>query len=522
MSLLLCLTGWAVAQTDAVVEGGTLILRAWKLPTMATGTIAGAPDTTWPVMEPLVKYDGKAYIPLLAEKIDVSEDLRTWSVTLRKNVIWHDGHPFTAQDVVFSYNLLANPEVPDMQMHALDKVVGYDDYQRGEIDHLTGVKILDEYTVQFELSESTSQFMLTLARLHILPSHILKDVPPEDYVGNDFFNHPIGTGPFKFVRRVEGQYAEYERFDAYWRGTPHIEKLILYVYSDKAGYMSDLLKGKVLGGTVYPFELTEADLNLIKSNPDLQLMLEPAVTWRGLVFNLNRMPNRNVRRALVLALDIPALAKIIGEPPTTNPTRSIFAEQIFRNPAVDQAFQYDPELARQILEEEGWDFSREIKLCTYYTGSVWRDLLMAIQSYWSAIGVKCSIVQFEGTPTFIDQWYVKQNYDVLWCGYNQLPGFPSCMSLWFSSSRMYPQGGNISYHDPVADSLLDAMAKQVDPEGKTFYSQLLDLLAYNEYYVVTFYIAGGWQPVSKRLHNYRAVGDVYDKAAHTWWLEPQG
>lgn len=518
--LLLGLSGWVIAQNNTPIDGGTVVLRAWKLPTMATGTIAGAPDTTWPVMEPLVKYDGKAYIPFLAEKIDVSKDLRTWTITLRKNVTWHDGQPFTAQDVVFSYNLIANPQVPDMQMYAIDKIVGYSDYQQGTIDHLTGVKMLDKYAVQFELSEGTSQFMLTLARLHIVPYHILKDIDPKDYVGNDFFNHPIGTGPFKFVSRVEGQYAEYERFDVYWRGRPHISKLILYVYNDKTGYMSDLLHEKVLAGTVYPFDLATEDLDQIKSNSNLELALEPAVTWRGLVFNLNRMPNRNVRKALILGLDIPELAKIIGTPPTTNPTRSIFAEDIFRNPAIDQAFHYDPKLARQILEKEGWDFNHEIKLCTYYGGSVWRDLLMAIQSYWSAIGVKSSIVQFEGTPTYVNQWYVKHNYDVLWCGFNELPGFPSSLATFFSSNRMYPHGANISYNDSVADSLLDTMAKCVNPDEKILYSQLLDLLAYNEYYYVTFYIAGGFQPVNKRLHNYRAVGGVYDKAAYTWWVEP--
>lgn len=520
--LAIALAG-AVAVAQEPVKGGILRLRVPReltLPELPPYAQAGGPELSWPVFETLVWLDADSlnYTGCLAESWETS-DFQTWILHLRKNVKWHDGEPFTATDVVFSFELVSHPSVPAVQMYSIDLIEGYQAYRDGHAEHLAGIEVVDDYTVKITLTKPSPQFLLTLARVPMLPAHILANLSVEENMEWDFWDNPVGTGPFKFGEKSPGQYIRFDKFSEYWRGEPYLDSIVFRVYKEKGPFLLDLQAGRVDGTSlVYPFTLTDAEREAIKNNPKLRYIRRPGFTVRGLVFNLNRLPNREVRRALMLALDVPELDKIIG---TVDPTRSVFAEPRFRSPKVDQNFQYDPDEARAILEREGWDFNRELKVVTYYTTKPFRDLLAAIQAYWAQIGVKAKVSHVE-VPTFVDIWYRKKEADILWCGFGQLPGFPSCEETFFSSQRMYPAGANISYRNPIADCLLNCMRNTADVEDKIILAHHFDEFAYEEFYHAVFYASVEEAIISSRVHNFRMWLTVLamDMKIDKWWVEP--
>lgn len=521
LMLVGALTGPVLAQEP--VKGGILRLRVPReltLPELPPYAQAGGPELSWPVFETLVWLDADTlnYTGCLAESWETS-DFQTWVIHLRPNAVWHDGEPFTAADVVFSFELVSNPAVPAVQMYSIDLIQGYKAYQEGKAEHLSGIEVIDDHTVKITLTKPSPQFLLTLARVPMLPAHILSSLPVEANMEWEFWDHPIGTGPFKFGEKKAGEYMRFDRFDNYWRGEPYLDGIVFRVYKEKGTFLLDLQAGRVDGTSlVYPFSLTDDERESIKSNPNLRYFKRPGFTVRGLVFNLNRLPNPEVRRALMLALDVPELDKIIG---LVDPTRSVFAEPRFRSPKVDKNFVYSPDEARTILEREGWDFNRELRVITYYTTKPYRDLLAAIQAYWAQIGVKSSVSHVE-VPTFVDTWYRKKEADILWCGFGQLPGFPSCEETFFSSQRMYPDGANISYRNPFADCLLNCMRNTADIEDKITLAHHFDEFAYNEFYHAVFYASVEESVISSRVHNFRMWLTVLamDMKIDQWWVEP--
>lgn len=522
LALIILFSGIAVTQEP--VEGGTLILRVPReltLPELPPYAQAGGPEIAWPVIETLVWLDADSgeYKGCLAESWETS-DFKEWTVNLRQGVKWHDGEPFTAEDVVFSFNLVANPAVPEVQMYSLNLVEGYEEYQNGKIDSLTGITAVDENTVTITLTKPSPQLLLTFARVPMLPSHLLKDLPVEENMEWDFWKNPIGTGPFSWAKRVPGEFVKFDKFADYWRQEPYLDSIVFKLYKEKGPFLLDLYAGRVHGASlVYPFTLTDDERETIKNDPNLQYLHQPGLTVRGLVFNMERMPNKEIRKALMLALDVPELDKIIG---TVDPTRSVFAEPRFRSPDVDKAFKYDPEQAKQILEKEGWDFDREIKLVTYYTTKPFRDLLAAIQAYWARIGVKTKVFHME-VPVFIDTWYKKHDADILWAGFAQLPGFPSSEETFWSSDAMYPAGANISYENPNADEMLDQLSSTIEPQEKVELAHRFDEFAYNQFYHAVFYASMEEALINTRVHNFRMWLTVLamDMKIDQWWMEPK-
>ena len=516
------LVGIAVAQTP--VKGGILKLRVPReltLPHLPPYAQAGGPELSWPIFQTLVWLDSDTltYTGCLAKSWDTT-DFQHWTIHLRQGVKWQDGQPFTARDVAFSFNLVANPAVPAIQMYAIDMIEGYQDYQAGKANGLAGVKIIDDYTVQITLTKPDPQFLLTMARVPMLPAHLLANLPVAQNMQWDFWNHPIGTGPFEFAKKVPGEYIQFDRFPGYWRGEPYLDSIVFRVYKEKGPFLIDLHAGRIDGSSlIYPFTLTDSERQAIINDPNLTYIKKPGFTTRGLVFNTNRLPNTEIRKALVMALNIPELDKIIG---TVDPSRSAFAQPQFRNPSVEHNFVYDPKQARNILEQQGWDFSRTLNVVTYYTTKPYRDLLAAVQAYWAQIGVK-STVSCVSVPVFVDTWYKKKAADVLWAGFGQLPGFPSCVQNFWSSQDMYPAGGNIGYSNPVADCLLNGMAQTTNLKDKVALAQYFDKFAYSQYYRVVFYTSVVEAVINKRVHNFRPWLTVLamDMKIYQWWMEPQ-
>jgi hypothetical protein len=155
------------------------------------------------------------YIPSLAERWEFSEDGLEWTFYLRDDVRWHDGKAFTTKDVNFTFTMLLHPKYFGGKGADFIFIEGAREFKSGEAQFVSGIQVIDDYTIKFRLTESFAPFMESMT-FPILPEHLLKDVPVAELDKASFNLHPVGTGPYKLQRYVNGQYVELKVNDLYF------------------------------------------------------------------------------------------------------------------------------------------------------------------------------------------------------------------------------------------------------------------------------------------------------------------
>lgn len=166
-------------------------------------------------------------VPRLAESFDYDAATCTYTFHLVKDAKWHDGHPFTAADVEYTFKAIMDPA------NESENAPNYDEVKE--------IKVIDDSTIVFTLSEPNVAFLdyMTMA---VLPKHLLDG---EDLQTSAFFRKPVGTGPFKIDRWDEGQAILLVRNDDYFRGPAKIEKMILKVVADDSARVMQLRTGEL-------------------------------------------------------------------------------------------------------------------------------------------------------------------------------------------------------------------------------------------------------------------------------------
>jgi peptide/nickel transport system substrate-binding protein len=272
----------------------------------------------------------------LAESWEHSEDFRTWTVQLREGVRWHDGVPVTADDVQFSVDLYSHPDVLWMPPGSCSiQVLG---------PHSYTATYAQEALVGGMIGSPLDGFR------KILPKHLLKDLDPGDFASWDFWTHPVGSGPYRYVRHVPKTLIEFEANPDYYRGKPEIERVILRFGSPS---VTQLLSGEV--DVVQGTSLEE----LRRIAGDERFKTYHSVFFQRVsVFGWNqRIPlfqDPRVRQALIMAIDRRELHSLMDFPEMMPIFDGIVTKQQYRNGDVPEPLPFDPEMAKQLLEEAGW------------------------------------------------------------------------------------------------------------------------------------------------------------------------
>jgi peptide/nickel transport system substrate-binding protein len=175
------------------------------------------------------------FIPNLAARVPtyenggISPDGQVWKVELKKGVKWQDGTAFSAKDVEFTYKTIVRPDVAIRS--------------RSGFDLISDFKIIDDHNVEIILSKPYVPFAWAWQKMHIVPEHILSKV--SDINTAAFNTNPIGTGPYKLVKRVAGSHMIYERNTDYHRGAPAIEKVIHKFVPDQTVAYTQFKTGEI-------------------------------------------------------------------------------------------------------------------------------------------------------------------------------------------------------------------------------------------------------------------------------------
>lgn len=385
-----------------VPEGGSCIGRVPEAGGIFTEGVLGGPQYLNPLLSDAnpvdrqlvdLLFDGLLQVgadgqlqPALAETWTVAEDGRTLQFSLRQDVRWHDGEPFTAVDVLFTYGLMQQPDFPG---EAALKTL----WQSVEISQI------DEYTVQFVLAEPYAPFLEATTR-GILPAHLLQTVTAAELLQHPFNQAPIGTGPWQMVpdqNWVQSHHLQLTPNPERWPQTSQIPILAFQFYADEATMLQDLSAGNLQALSQLSAEL----LPDIATLEDVRLFTAVAPRLSTLLFNLSpstapTMQSLEMRQALAYALDRQALIDqvLVGqgvplEGPYLPNSWAYNANQL-------TPYNYDPITATARLDNLGWLLPQgqtvrqqdalplTIRLLTLQA-SPYRDMAEAIAQQWRAV-----------------------------------------------------------------------------------------------------------------------------------------
>ncbi|MCB0195292.1 MAG: peptide ABC transporter substrate-binding protein [Anaerolineae bacterium] len=406
----------------------------------------------------LTSMDGQGNLePDLAKSWDVSEDGLSYTFRLRTDVRWHDGQPFSAEDVLFTISLMQDPEFPGAP------------YLKRLWQTVT-VEQVDSYTVRFTLPEPFPAF-IEYTRIGMLPKHVLGDMPARDLLNHPFNVKPIGTGPFK-LSDVNAQFARLLSNPLYVEKKPRLAQIALRFYNSFEDTLTAYEKGEIQGIASIP----PANIAEVQQMETLSLYTSILSGYYIVYLNL-QAPNSapyfqevEVRRALSQALD---RESIINE--------ALNGQGLVANgPILPRSWAYDPnqmktefspDAAKALLEQSGWvdtngDGIREKEGVPLAFNLLVGDdpskiaVAEALSEQWQQIGVSATV---KATEQGLGENLVKHNYQAALAEV-LLAGDPDPYPFWHQTQ--IDDGQNYSGWDNTDASVLLEEARTLQDQGR--------------------------------------------------------
>ena len=324
--------------------------------------------------------------PGLAESYDISEDGKVFTFKLREGVKFHNGRVMTADDVKYTLDRVTNPATQSPGAGFFGSIEGYDAVSSGEVTELSGVKVLDEQTVEITLSRPDATF------LHVMGLNFASVVAKEavEAAGADFGKTAMGTGAFKLADWTIGQKLVFEKNQDYWReGLPYLDSVTFEVGQEPIVALLRLQNGEVdvPGDGIPPAKFQE-----VMGDPEQAArVIEGGQLHTGYItLNVKMAPfdNVDVRKAVNMAINKERITQVINgrAVPATQPLPPSM-------PGYTEGYEgypYDPEAAKALLAEAGLSDGFETELFVMNTDPNPR-IAQAIQQDLSKIGVKATI-----------------------------------------------------------------------------------------------------------------------------------
>jgi peptide/nickel transport system substrate-binding protein len=410
--------------------------------------------------------------PALARSWDISDDGLSYTFSLRDDVKWHDGTPFSSRDVSATVSLLQAPQFPAPPVLT--------DFWRRVTVATPG-----DYTVTFTLSEPFAPF-LSYTSLGLLPAHIVRKIPPSQWPDKNFNANPIGTGPFRVKVINQGTSTiTLEPFRDYYGLKPGIDRIELHFYASDKAALAAYQRGEVLGvAHVQATELTDA-----QRLTALNLYAAPISGFNALYLNLTNplFQQKEVRQALLLGLD---RQRIID--------RSLDGQGLVADsPLLPESWAYNRFVAkyatnvaaaRALLSKAGWTDSngdgildkgsQKLEfaiMASDQPGDV--RVIEEITRQWAALGVVVH-PQVTGFSGLARDFLRPRKFDSIFLRWLDPSTDPDLYALWHST-RISDEGQNYaSWQNRDADELLEQARLDPDPKRRAdLYARFQDLFA---------------------------------------------
>ena len=337
--------------------------------------------------------DGKSEIvPSLAKSWDISEDGKTYILHLVEGVKFHNGEDFKADDVVYSLNRIVTVQGA-VNSSFVSQIEGFDELANGVATELSGVKAIDDYTVEIKLKEPYAGFMASLAAA---PVSIL-DEKTTTMAGDKFGIEPeftVGTGPFKLKEWKLNEDIELVKNENYWKEAPKIDGVEIKVVPDTETQNIMFRNGEL---DILDLDYMVDYIPTYKQEFKDNLVSVPRVGITYFTFNENIEPlnNVNIRKALSMAIDRQAIVDSMYNG-TASIENGIFPKGLIGHNENIEAIEYNTEKAKEILAAEGYPngFDMEIAIDSASSDTT-KSVLEIISEQLSEIGVNASLKTYD-------------------------------------------------------------------------------------------------------------------------------
>lgn len=337
-----------------------------------------------------VSMDGEL-IPREAKSCEISDDGKTFTVALDEKATWHDGEKVTADDVVWSFQISTNEALSVSRRYLMNIFEGTDDEGMELSDKSVGVKKIDDYTIEMTMKAPSDPATVfnTLKQFVVLPKHLLEDIPLAEMHTNEFWQKPIGSGPFMYESQISGERVELAANPGYELGRPDIDKLVIRVVP-AANIVSGLMNGEIdmnMGGIG---RIQPVDFDTLKASDNLVVESIPSYDFQYMAINDKRdYLTDDVRRAMNMAINKQLIVDqlLYGHGTVMN---SVWPEShpYYADLGWDS---YNPDEAKKILEAAGWDSSRELVMLVPTGNTVREQSSAIIQQNLADVGIKVTI-----------------------------------------------------------------------------------------------------------------------------------
>jgi len=510
-------TAPAAAPSGEPQVGGELVIGSIQEPDSLnpwlTGLTVGL-EVEAMIYDSLTRVDPNGvHIPALAaetpsvENGGISDDLLTYTYKLRDDVAWHDGTPFTADDVVFTYTAIANPEVNARS--------------RTGFELIDSVEAVDAHTVRFTLKQPSAVFLETWGYRGILPKHIFET---EDMNTSEYNRAPtVGTGPYKFVEWVSGDRIVVERNENYYRDGGYIDRIVYRIVPSSDTLLTLLETGEI----DMRFSIIAEQVPYVRDLGAYTVFATPAHAYFHFTIN-NTDPilgDKRVRQALTHGLHKQVIADTVLQG-LVQPHGSPVAQPSWVYVDHNDRFAFDQEAANALLEEAGWTLGADgirtkdgerltLELLNIAGDSERLQIVQLAQAMWKEIGVEVNISQVDA-PTFVSAMTTQEyqfaygfwGFSVDPSGYNE---------RWLSSSA----GHWLNYDNPAVDQLLlDALQIVDREERKAKYVEFQEIVV-EDATNIWVYNRVFFDAVKPRVQNFvpSASNSTNMWNVHEWWLQ---
>lgn len=440
--LLLLQSVWLIASTlHLSASSNPARLNPLIATDSASSSIAGF------LFNSLVKYDESG------QKIigDLAESYRYITPTiiefkLRRGVKWQDGEPFSAQDVLFTYNLIKSPKT--ITPYASDFRV------------VKSVKVINDTTLRVTYEKPYFKALETWM-MGIVPYHILKN--EKDIMGSAFNTHPIGTGPYILKKLEFSKQIVLEANPDYFEHAPKIDKIVFHVISDPMSRFLMLKSGQIDIDSLDPMQVERQLGTDFHKKFDVIEMPSHSYTYLGFNLRLKKFQDPKVREALSLAINRQELIDILFLNHGKVCTGPFLPGSKGFNTNVKSPDQ-DLTKALALLKAAGYDAAHplEFEIATSNSNAIRPYAAEILQRQLARVGVKVTLRVMEW-QAFLNTVVMPKKFETVLLGWS-LSLTPDPYMVWHSDSDV-PGGFNmIGYHSGVADRLIEQMEHSTDPE----------------------------------------------------------
>lgn len=445
---------------------------------------------------PLVELDNELnFQNMLADSI-TTEDNQNFVVHIDENATWSDGTPVTAYDVEYTFLRLASRTVNNMtlMLYAFEGV-GDDGFIEDDATSVAGVQVLDDKTVQFtsKAPMALTTFQNTYARyLHTLPKHVLEQYAAEELLTLDWFNHPdVVDGPYILTEYDANHYISYEANKDYWKGAPKIEKLNIKIVDGSQVY-AGLQSGEIDITHHTLTAIPQEDYESIEALENVSVVYGTPVTNQSVFVQTKNLPDARVRQALVYAIDRNQILEQLMKGHGEVVDGFLSSASPFYSDSIEP-MEYNPEKAKELLAEAGWDGSQKLTFYVNSGDSTFVNAAQVMVAQWAAVGITVEVktVDLANLMTVAGT----TDYDMLAVQYTYAPVDPYPDVTWLLGG----EGSWTGYSDDEINAALEntQMTSDID-EIRDLYT-VVDTKVQADVPMFSAYIISAQGAVNKRL-----------------------